>query len=517
MDTNTPLLNLRAIEPSDYDELAALMDLVFADVGGAWPRMTIMDLIHQFPDGQICIEDSGKIVGAALTIKVNYNRFSLNHAYTDIISEQNVIQHQVTGDALYGLDVFVHPDYRGLRLGRRLYDARKELCRSTNLKAILAGGRLPGYHKVADQLTVIEYLEKVKRKEIHDPILSFQLANDFDVKRLMKNYLPEDAKSCGYATLLEWDNVFYDEEMPSVIESEKKIVRIGIVQWQMRKMVSVDDLIDQAEFFVSSLSNYQADFALFPEFFNAPLMGLRPELSPVEAIRFLSEFSEDIKQRFSQMAVTYNINIISGSMPILENDRLYNVSYLLHRDGCIDEQYKIHITPHEQKDWVIDGGDKVKVFETDAGRVGILICYDAEFPELGRMLAEQGVQIMFVPFWTDTKNGYLRVRLCAQARAIENECYVALGGSVGNLPRVNNVDIQYAQSAVFSPSDIYFPHDATITEASANTEMIIFADVELDKLKYLNTEGSVTNLRHRRLDLYGGFTRAGNGPGSGKP
>ncbi len=106
------------------------------------------------------------------------------------------------------------------------------------------------------------------------------------------------------------------------------------------------------------------------------------------------------------------------------------------------------------------------------------------------MLAEQGVQIMFVPFWTDTKNGYLRVRLCAQARAIENECYVAIGGSVGNLPRVNNVDIQYAQSAVFSPSDIYFPpHDATITEASPNTEMIIFADVELDKLKYLNTEG----------------------------
>lgn len=506
MDNNTPLLNLRNIESGDYDELAALMDLVFHDVGGAWPRMTIMDLIHQFPDGQICIEDSGKIVGAALTIKVDYNRFSLSHTYTDLITEQNVIQHQASGDALYGLDVFVHPDYRGLRLGRRLYEARKELCRSSNLKAILAGGRIPGYHKVASELAVLEYIEKVKRKELHDPILSFQLSNDFDIKRIMKHYLPEDDKSCGYATLLEWDNVFYEEDVP-LIESEKTMVRLGIVQWQMRAMLSVDDLIDQAEFFISSLSNYQADFALFPEFFNAPLMGLNTEQSSVEAIRFLSEFTEDIKQRFSQMAVTYNINIISGSMPVLEDDRLYNVSYLLHRDGCINEQYKIHITPHEQRDWVIDGGDKVKVFETDAGRVGILICYDAEFPELGRMLAEQGVQILFVPFWTDTKNGYLRVRLCAQARAIENECYVAIGGSVGNLPRVNNVDIQYAQSAVFSPSDIYFPHDATITEASPNTEMIVFADVELDKLKYLNTEGSVTNLRHRRLDLYGGFTR----------
>ena len=507
MRKSTPRLTLRVIETSDYSELAALMDLVFHDVGGSWPRMTIMDLVHQFPDGQICIEDDGRIVGAALTIKVDYNRISLPHVYTDIINENNVIQHKTSGDALYGLDVFVHPDYRGLRLGRRLYEARKELCRSNNLKAILAGGRIPGYAKHAKEMKVAKYIEKIKRRELHDPILSFQLANDFDVKRIMRHYLPEDDSSQGYATLLEWDNFFYEEDIFSVHDIEKTIVRLGIVQWQMRAMESVEDLMQQSEFFVSSLSNYKADFALFPEFFNAPLMGLQNDKNSVEAIRFLASFSDEIKLHFSQLAVTYNINIIAGSMPVIKDDQLYNVSYLLHRDGSIDEQYKIHITPHEKRDWVIDGGDKVKVFETDAGRVGILICYDSEFPELGRMMAEQDVQIIFVPFWTDTKNGYQRVRLCSQARAIENECYVAIGGSVGNLPRVDNVDIQYAQSAVFSPSDIYFPHDATITEASPNTEMIIFADVDLDKLKQLNMEGSVTNLRHRRLDLYGGFTQ----------
>lgn len=236
-------------------------------------------------------------------------------------------------------------------------------------------------------------------------------------------------------------------------------------------------------------------------------MGLAEDQNSVEAIRFLASFSERVKLTMSQLAVTYNINIIAGSMPVLEDGQLYNISYLLRRDGTIESQHKIHITPHEQRDWVIDGGDKVSVFDTDAGRIGILICYDSEFPELGRMLAEQGVQIIFVPFWTDTKNGYQRVRICSQARAIENECYVAIGGSVGNLPRVDNVDIQYAQSAVFSPSDVFFPHDATIAEASPNTEMIIFADVDLDKLKQLNMEGSVTNLRHRRMDLYGGFTQ----------
>ncbi|EGQ9179233.1 GNAT family N-acetyltransferase [Vibrio alginolyticus] len=508
MDSNTPRLSLRTIEPTDYPELAELMDLVFPDVGGSWPRLTIMDLIHQFPDGQICIEDNGKIVGAALTIKVDYNRFSLPHLYTDIITENNVIQNQVTGDAMYGLDVFVHPDYRGLRLGRRLYDARKELCRSKNFKAILAGGRIPNYHQYADELSVAEYIDKIKRRELHDPILSFQLANDFDVKRIMRGYLPEDSSSKGYATLLEWDNFFYEEDIQSVHDVEKTLIRIGVVQWQMRAMNDLEDLLDQAEFFISSLANYKADFALFPEFFNAPLMGLQNDQNSVEAIRFLASFTEEIKNRFSQMAVTYNINIIAGSMPVIEDGKLYNVAYLLQRDGEINAQYKIHITPHEQKDWVIDGGDNVQVFETDAGKVGILICYDSEFPELGRMLAEQGAQIVFVPFWTDTKNGYQRVRICSQSRAIENECYVAIGGSVGNLPRVDNVDIQYAQSAVFSPSDIYFPHDATLTEASANTEMIIFADVDLTKLKQLNTEGSVTNLRHRRLDLYGAFTKA---------
>jgi predicted amidohydrolase/GNAT superfamily N-acetyltransferase len=507
MKKSNPRLTLRVIEKSDYDGLAELMDLVFPDVGGAWPKMTIMDLIHQFPDGQICIEDNGKIVAAALTIKVDYNRYSLPHVYTDIVDEKNVIQHNPHGDAMYGLDVFVHPDYRGMRLGRRLYHARKELCQSENLKAILTGGRITGYYKLSNELKVTEYIEQVKRKKIHDPILSFQLANDFDVKRIMRHYLPEDDKSQGYATLLEWDNFFYEEDQSSIHELDKTLVRIGIVQWQMRQVTSLEDLLEQSEFFISSLSNYKADFALFPEFFNAPLMGLQHDQTSVEAIRYLASFSHAIKQRFSELAITYNINIIAGSMPEERDGKLYNVSYLLHRDGMIDEQLKIHITPHEQRDWVIDGGNEIGVFETDAGRVGILICYDSEFPELGRMMAEKDVQIMFVPFWTDTKNGYQRVRLCSQSRAIENECYVAIGGSVGNLPRVDNVDIQYAQSAVFSPSDIFFPHDATIAEASPNTEMIIFADVDLDKLKQLNTEGSVTNLRHRRLDVYGGFTQ----------
>ena len=107
-----------------------------------------------------------------------------------------------------------------------------------------------------------------------------------------------------------------------------------------------------------------------------------------------------------------------------------------------------------------------------------------------------------MPFWTDTKNSYLRVRHCAQARAIENECYVVIAGSVGNLPEVESLDVQYSQSAVLTPSDFSFPHDATLNEATPNTEMLLFSDLDMDKLKILHSEGTVRNLKDRREDLY---------------
>jgi predicted amidohydrolase/GNAT superfamily N-acetyltransferase len=494
-------LNLRNLTLDDYNQLQVLMDRVYHDIGGAWPRDTIKALVKQFPDGQICIEKSGELVAVALTVSVQYERFSNPHTYDDLILRDEKLRHDVKGDSLYGLDVFIDPEYRGYRLGRRLYEARKELCRSMNLRAILAGGRIPSYHKYKDHATPAEYIERVSRKDIYDPILSFQLSNDFQVTRLLHKYLPEDEKSLGYATLLEWRNILYVPPS-SVLNTRKTQVRMGAVQWQMREFASVEEVLTQVEYFVDALSDYKSDFALFPEFFNAPLMGLTDQVDQTRAVRFLAGFTEQFRNEMSDMAVSYNINIITGSMPLIENDRVYNVSYLCHRDGRVDEQRKIHITPHERRDWVIEGGNEFKVFDTDAGRVAIMICYDIEFPELGRMAAEQEVDIICVPFWTDTKNGYLRVRHCAQARAIENECYVVITGSVGNLPKVENLDIQYAQSSVFSPSDFGFPHDAVMAETTPNTEMIMFSDMDLEKLTLVRNEGSVTNLKDRRVDLY---------------
>ena len=494
-------LVLRTLRRSDFKAVKGIMDKVYSNMEGSWSADEFSALLRKFPEGQIGIEDNGTLVAAALAIIVQYSDFGDRHTYAKITGNGKFDTHNPDGDTLYGVDVFVDPEYRSLRLGRRLYDARKELCENLNLRAMVAGGRIPGYAAYANDMTPAKYVEMLRNKEITDPILTFQLSNEFHVRKIIRGYLPYDSESKAFATLLEWLNVYYEEE-EKLIGNQKSNVRIGIVQWQMRATRSLEDLLQQIEFFVDTVSGYKSDCVMFPEFFNAPLMALTNEDSPSVAIRAMAAFTEPIKAKMMELAVSYNINIVAGSMPVYENEKLHNVAYLCRRDGTVDEQYKLHVTPDEASYWGMRGGDKLKCFDTDFGKIGILVCYDVEFPELARMLSDEGVKILFVPFWTDTKNAYQRVRICAQARAIENECYVAITGSVGNLPRVENMDIQYSQSAVFSPSDFAFPHDAIVAEATPNTEMTLIADLDLDLLKDLNTSGAVRNLRDRRKDLY---------------
>ncbi|HET8753576.1 MAG TPA: bifunctional GNAT family N-acetyltransferase/carbon-nitrogen hydrolase family protein [Salinimicrobium sp.] len=493
---------MRNLGVKDYKELKISMIESYESMAGQyWSEHDIKTLIKIFPEGQFCIVIDGKIAGCALSLIVDYNKYDDNHTYATILGDKDFSTHTRDGDVLYGIDVFINPEYRGMRLGRRLYEARKELCEQLNLKSIIFGGRIPNYSKYAKELTPKKYIEKVKLREIHDPVLSFQLSNDFHVKKIIKGYLEGDHESKEFATLMEWNNIYYTKSQ-KLIDNKKVVVRLGLVQWQMRSLSDFDALVDQIEFFVDAVSDYQSDFILFPELFNAPLMADYNHLNAAEAIRSLASFTDRLLETFVDFAITYNINIITGSMPQIIGEHMYNVGYLCRRDGSYELYEKLHITPAEGSAWGMKGGSKIKTMDTDCGKIGVLICYDVEFPELSRILAQQGMKILFVPFMTDTQNGYSRVRLCAQARAIENECYVAIAGSVGNLPKVNNMDIQYAQSAVFTPSDFAFSVNGIKAEATPNTESTLLADVDLDLLKELHNFGSVRNLKDRRTDLY---------------
>ena len=496
------IIEVRSLTIEDYQMLKDSMIKAYASLGGQyWKEEALKRLIQKFPEGQVVITHDGKVVGCALSIIVNYEKFGDNHTYRDITGNFSFETHDPKGETLYGIEVFIHPEFRGLRLARRLYETRKILCERLNLKAIVAGGRIPKYGMYADKMSPKEYIEKVKKREIYDPTLTFQMANDFQVKKIIRNYLPEDAESKGFATLLIWHNIYHDDEK-NILLRKKDIIRIGLVQWQMRQYLKPEELLIQVEYFVDAVSDYQSDFILFPELFNAPLMERFNEMDSRHAIKELAQFTEPIVEAMSKMAVSYNVNIIAGSMPEIRDGKLYNVSYILQRNGRIDSISKIHITPSEEYDWNIQGGNEIKVIDTDVGRIGVQICYDVEFPEMTRKLADDGMQILFVPFLTDTQNAYNRVRFCAQARAIENECFVAIAGSVGNLPKVSNMDLQFAQSAVLTPSDFAFPVNGIKAEATPNTEMIVVSDVDLSLLTELHNYGSVQTLKDRRHDLY---------------
>lgn len=495
-------LSLRGLYKTDYEDIEKIMDKIYGgSMGGAWTREQFYAMVDKFPEGQICIEDKGKVIAAALSLIIDYSSYGDNHTYDSIIGDGLLLNHDPDGDYLYGIDVFVDPDFREMRLGRRLYDARKELSENLNLKGIIIGGRIPGYSSYSEEMGPWKYILQVKNREIYDPVLTFQLSNDFHFRKVVKNYWPEDKKSKGVGVILEWNNIYY-EEKKRLIPRVKTYVRVGVVQWQMRLFGSFEEFLHQVEFFVDAISSYNADIIMFPELFNLPLIAQYDQEDAAEAMRSLAEYTDDLREQLQNMAVSYNINIISGSVPEYRENRLYNVCFLLRRDGTWDKQYKLHITPDETKCWGLRGGDGLKIFHTDVGKIGILICYDVEFPELPRYLAEKGMNILFVPFWTDTKNAYLRIRRCSQARAIENECYVAIGGSVGNIPKVENMDIQYSQAAIFTPSDFAFPHDAVAAEATPNTEIALIADLDVNLIKELRQTGSVRNLQSRRHDLY---------------
>lgn len=493
-------VEIRKLNIDDYDELAEAMQKAYPDIDdNVWSKRNIQKLTSIFAEGQICILVDGKLVAAALSIIVQYELFGDQHTYNEITGNESFNTHSNNGNVLYGIEVFVDPEFRALRLGRRLYDARKELCEILNLKSIIVGGRIPNYHLYSKELLPRQYINKVRNKEIYDPVLSFQIGNNFSPVKILKGYLKGDTESEEYAVLLQWNNIYYTAKKNTMQDS---VIRLGLIQWQMRPLKDLEDFYKQVEFFVDAVAGYQSDFCLFPELFNTPLLAPFNHMNERESMEKLSELTEEIKQKISEFAVSYNVNIISGSMPILEDGKLYNVSYLLHRDGKIDEYRKVHITPNERKYYGMTGGNEVKVFDTDCGKIGVIICYDVEFPELPRLLADQGMKILFVPYLTDTQNAYTRVRHCAAARAIENECYVAIAGCVGNLPGVNNMDIQFGQAAVFTPSDFAFPSNAIKGEATPNTEMTLIVDVDLNLLKELHYNGAVRTLSDRRQDLY---------------
>ncbi|MFC3883892.1 GNAT family N-acetyltransferase [Bacillus songklensis] len=491
---------IRNIEYKDIDEIIELQKLCFPGMI-PWKREQLESHLSIFPEGQICVEFEGKIIGSCSSLMVNFDEYDAQHTWDDITDEGYITNHNPEGYNLYGIEVMVHPDYRGMKIGRRLYEAREELARELNLKSIIIGGRIPNYHKYARELTPRQYVQQVIKHKIYDPVLTFQLRNGFTLMRINRGYLPDDVASNKYATLMEWNNVDYVPTSKRHFRTAFP-VRICVVQYMMKQIGSFEEFATQVEYYTDVAYDAGADFCVFPEIFTTQLMSFLNEKIPSKAVQHVAQFTEQYIELFTGLAVKYNVNIIGGSHFVDEEDGIYNIAYLFRRDGTIEKQYKVHITPNERKWWGISRGSKVEVFDTDCGKIAIQICYDIEFPEMARIATDKGANIIFIPFCTEDRQGYLRVRYCAQARAVENQIYTVIAGTVGNLPQVENMDIQYAKSAIFAPSDFEFARDGIVGECNDNIEMVVIGDVDLEILRRQRQSGTVRQLKDRRGDVY---------------
>ncbi len=497
-------IEIRNATNEDIPGIVRLVNKVYSKMGG-YKKEMIRGQIANFSEGCFVITLDGDIVAYSASLLIEEEKALAPHTWKEITANGFALTHNEDGEYLYGYETCVDPEVRGKRMGQRIYNARKRLVNFYKLKGIVFGGRIPNYYKKHKKVKdVKDYIKRVNNKEFKDPTLGFHLRNGFQVVGVLENYLPIDKQSMGYAVHLKWDN----PEYAAIDAGDKKpyrqnSVRVVCVQYQQRKVNSFEEFAQIAEYYVDVAGDYRADFLLFPELFTMQLLSIdNEEVSPSKAIEHMTKYTKKIKKLFQHLAVRYNVNIIAGSHPTEVEDKVRNISYICLRDGSIHEQEKIHPTPDERYWWKIEGGDELKVIDTDCGPIGVLICYDSEFPELTRYLVNQGIQFLFVPFLTDNRQGYSRVRYCCQARAIENQIYVAMAGNVGNLPRVKNLDIQYAQSAIFTPCDFPFPKDGIAAEATPNVEMVTIADLRVDTLLEARAHGAVRNLKDRRHDLY---------------
>ena len=505
-ESNPRKLEIRLARTSDVAGIVSLVDRAYEKMAG-YSKAMVRAQINNYPEGQFVAIYQGTVVGYCASMRLDERIVLSPHTWSEITNGGFASRHDVTGDWLYGFETCVDPALRGLRLGQRLYDARKGLAERLALKGIVFGGRLPGYsrnrRKFADPA---EYVRQVQEGNLRDHVVGFQIRNGFEPVGILRNYLPEDTASGGYAAHMIWRNPYVDPAEAPVFSVRRDVesVRVATCQLQARAVGSFEEFVQGIEYFVDVASDYRCDFIVFPELFTLQLLAFeKAKLSPSEAIDRLTAHTPNITAELSRMALAYNINIVGGSHPTRTDDgEIQNVAIVCLRDGSIHMQEKIHPTPNERYWWNIKGGDTIEAIQTDCGPIGVLICYDSEFPELARRLADEGARIIFVPFCTDSRQGYLRVRYCSQARAIENQCYVVLSGNVGNLPNVENMDIQYAQSCILTPCDFPFARDGIAAEATENVETLTISDLNLADLTWARAEGTVQNLSDRRFDLY---------------
>ncbi len=276
-------------------------------------------------------------------------------------------------------------------------------------------------------------------------------------------------------------------------------LRIASLQYFIRPVQRFEQFAEQVEALVWTAQDYKVKLLVFPEYFTTQLLTLNNIRDPIhEQIRHLARLEERIVELMQRLARETGMYIVGGTLPAMDPPdevTVYNECYLYGPNGNWDVQGKLHMTRFEREEWMMSPHQRFKVFDTEIGKLAITICYDVEFPELARAAARQGAYLLIVPSCTDERQGYLRVRYCSQARAIENQMYVVQSSTVGSLPQVPAVSLNYGQAAIYTPSDFAFSRDGILAEGIPNQESMVIGEVDLSLIEHSRLTGTVLPLR----------------------
>lgn len=503
-----PAVTIRRARASDIPKIYACQEAAYGGPrqAGLCDERSLALQLAAFPEGQLVATVRGKVVGYAASLIVTLAEDAPWYSYNEITGAGTFTTHDPAGDTLYGADIGVDPKYRGRGISGLLYGGRKRILKRLNLRRMVAGGRIPGYRNHAGKITAEEYVRRVQAGELKDPALNAHIKAGYMVRGVHIGYL-RDTESLDYATFLEFVNADYRPSRRRIaaaaLTRPVRRMRVTAAQYRMRPVQGWGDLRRQVEFFVSTAETYHSHFLVFPEFFTCQMFSaFSPDMPSLEGVARLAGYTERYLEMFTDLAKRSGLYIVGGTQPTTRPDGIYNTCYLFTPSGEHYTQDKLHVTPNERREYGILPGSEVKLFETDFGRIALVVCYDIEFPELARAYTRAGAEVFLVSFSTDERQAYCRVRYCAQARAVENYVYVVLAGNIGNLPQVQNFLLNYGEALVCTPCDVAFPRDGIAASADAHIETVVMADLDLGTLLDARQTGSVRPLRDARVDLF---------------
>lgn len=275
-------------------------------------------------------------------------------------------------------------------------------------------------------------------------------------------------------------------------------IRVAALQYYVRPVNTFEQFRDQVEALVDTAADYKCHLLVFPEYFTVQLLTLGDVKRPIDRqIRDLAGQVPRFLELMSGLARKSGMYIVAGTIPVIDSgdNAVYNQCNIFAPSGGHGIQRKLHMTRFETEEWKVSPGTRLRVFETGLGTIAVTVCYDVEFPDLARAAARHGAFLLVVPSCTDDRQGYLRVRYCAQARAIENQLYVVQSSTVGSLPMVPAVSLNYGQAAIMTPSDFAFSRDGLLAEGIPNQESMVIGELNLMTIRDSRSSGTVLPLR----------------------